>query len=139
MPNQVFNFSAGPSILPRPVLEQAQDELRSYKGIGMSVMEISHRSGHFEKILADAKEGIRELLSLPDNYHVLFLQGGATLQFSMVPMNFLPADGSADYIVTGAWGKKAVPEAAPTHPLRPQPTRPECVSRRDPLPLPGSS
>ena len=97
--------------MPRPVLERAQEELRSYNGIGMSVMEVSHRSRYFERILAEAGQGLRELMSLPDNYQVLFLQGGATLQFSMVPMNFLPRNGSADYIVTGAWGKKALPEA----------------------------
>ena len=111
MPDQVFNFSAGPSILPRPVLERAQEELRSYNGIGMSVMEISHRSRHFEGILAETGERLRELMSLPEHYQVMFLQGGATLQFSMVPLNFLTAQVAADYIVTGYWGKKAVPEA----------------------------
>lgn len=90
-------------------MEKAQSELLSLGGIGMSVMEISHRSKHFEPILESAREGIRELLSVPDNYRILFLQGGASLQFSMIPMNFLK--NSADYIVTGAWGVKAVREA----------------------------
>ncbi len=77
----------------------------------MSIMEISHRSKTFDEIIGQAESGLRELLNLPDNYHVLFLQGGASLQFSMIPMNFLPKDASADYIVTGSWGKKAVKEA----------------------------
>lgn len=109
---RVFNFSSGPSILPVPVLQRAQDEILSLNdGIGMSVMEISHRSEYFEKILADAESGIRGLLQIPSNYRVLFLQGGASLQFSMVPINFLKAGGSADYIITGAWGEKALVEA----------------------------
>lgn len=106
---RIFNFSAGPAVLPTEVLEKAQSELLSLDGIGMSVMEISHRSKHFEPILESAREGIRELLSVPDNYKILFLQGGASLQFSMIPLNFLKT--SADYIVTGAWGVKAVKEA----------------------------
>jgi phosphoserine aminotransferase len=106
---RIFNFSAGPAVLPTEVLEKAQRELLSLDGIGMSVMEISHRSKHFEPILESAREGIRELLSVPDNYRILFLQGGASLQFSMIPLNFLK--NSADYIVTGAWGVKAVKEA----------------------------
>lgn len=111
MSGKVFNFSAGPAIMPVPVLEKAQSEIRSFNGIGMSVMEISHRSKHFEAVLNTAERGLRKLLAVPDNYRVLFLQGGATLQFSMVPMNFLAAGETADYIVTGAWGKKAVVEA----------------------------
>ncbi|HEX8248235.1 MAG TPA: 3-phosphoserine/phosphohydroxythreonine transaminase [Pyrinomonadaceae bacterium] len=106
---RIFNFSAGPAVLPAEVLEKAQSELLSLDGIGMSVMEISHRSKHFEPILESAREGIRELLGVPGNYRILFLQGGASLQFSMIPMNFLK--NSADYIVTGAWGVKAVREA----------------------------
>ncbi len=109
MTKKVFNFSAGPAILPREVLEIAQRELISFEGIGMSVMEISHRSKTFAGVLERAESGIRRLLSVPDNYRILFLQGGASLQFSMVPLNFLK--GSADYVVTGAWGKKAVKEA----------------------------
>jgi phosphoserine aminotransferase len=109
---RIYNFSAGPAILPEPVLEKAQAELLSFDGIGMSIMEVSHRSGYFEKVLIAAETGLRELLNVPDNYRILFLQGGATLQFSMVPMNFLSKGKSADYIVTGAWGEKAVAEAA---------------------------
>ena len=108
---RIYNFSAGPAILPLPVLERAQAELLSLPGVGMSVMEISHRSKPFEEIINHAESSVRELLGLPTNYHVLFLQGGASLQFSMVPMNLLPKEGSADYIVTGSWGKKAVKEA----------------------------
>ncbi|MFZ1700801.1 MAG: 3-phosphoserine/phosphohydroxythreonine transaminase [Pyrinomonadaceae bacterium] len=111
MTHQIYNFSAGPAILPRPVLERARDEILSLDGIGMSVMEISHRSAAFEAVLGAAEVGIRDLLAVPDHYKILFLQGGAALQFSMVPMNFLGAGGTADYIVTGAWGKKAAAEA----------------------------
>ncbi len=111
MTERIFNFSAGPAVLPLPVLEEAQRELVSLPGVGMSVMEISHRSKTFDEIIGRAERGVRELMGLPDNYHVLFLQGGASLQFSMIPMNLLPREGSADYIVTGSWGKKAVKEA----------------------------
>src|SRR5678816_1317557 len=111
MTERIFNFSAGPAVLPVPVLEHAQREMLSLPGVGMSVMEISHRSKTFDEIIGRAESGLRELLGIPDNYRVLFLQGGASLQFSMVPMNFLPADGSADYIITGSWGKKALKEA----------------------------
>jgi len=111
MTERIYNFSAGPAILPLPVLAQAQRELVSLPGIGMSVMEISHRSEPFDEILQGADNGIRELMGVPDDYHVLFLQGGASLQFSMIAMNFLSPDSSADYILTGSWGKKAVKEA----------------------------
>jgi phosphoserine aminotransferase len=111
MTKRIYNFSAGPACLPVSVLEQAQSELLSLNGIGMSVMEISHRSKHFDAIIDSAKTGLRELLNIPDNYQILFLQGGATLQFSMIPLNFLGEDETADYIVTGAWGKKALKEA----------------------------
>jgi phosphoserine aminotransferase len=111
MTERIFNFSAGPAVLPEPVLEQAQRDLMSLPGVGMSVMEISHRSTTFDDIIGSADSGLRELLSIPDDYHVLFLQGGASLQFSMVAMNFLAADKSADYILTGSWGKKALKEA----------------------------
>ena len=114
MTKRIYNFSAGPAIMPVPVLEQAQRELLSVDGCGMSVMEISHRSKRFEAILDSAERGIRELLSVPDNYRILFLQGGATMQFSMVPINFLHAGRSADYVITGAWGKKALIEAKKT-------------------------
>ena len=111
MTERIFNFSAGPAVLPVPVLEEAQRDLLSLPGVGMSVMEISHRSKTFDEIVGGAESGLRELLRIPDNYRILFLQGGASLQFSMVPMNFLSADGSADYVITGSWGKKALKEA----------------------------
>lgn len=111
MTERIFNFSAGPAVLPLPVLEEAQQELLSLPGVGMSVLEISHRSKVFDQIIQNADSGLRELLGVPEGYHVLFLQGGASLQFSMVPINFLPAGGSADYIITGSWGKKALKEA----------------------------
>lgn len=111
MTERIYNFSAGPAVLPLEVLQQAQSEMTSLNGIGMSVMEVSHRSKHFEPILEAAKNGIRELLRVPDNYKILFLQGGASLQFSMIPLNFLGKDETADYVITGAWGKKAIKEA----------------------------
>ena len=111
MTDRIFNFSAGPAVLPVPVLEEAQRDMLSLPGVGMSVMEISHRSKTFDEIINRTEASLRDLLKIPSNYHILFLQGGASLQFSMVPMNFLPADGSADYILTGSWGKKALKEA----------------------------
>lgn len=111
MTERIFNFSAGPAILPVPVLEEAKREMLSLPGVGMSVMEISHRSKTFDAIHAQAEAGLRELLGIPDNYRVLFLQGGASLQFSMIPMNFLSEGKSADYVITGSWGKKALKEA----------------------------
>ncbi|MFY9620431.1 MAG: 3-phosphoserine/phosphohydroxythreonine transaminase [Pyrinomonadaceae bacterium] len=111
MTERIFNFSAGPAIIPVPVLEEAQRDMLSLPGVGMSVMEISHRSKTFDEIVDGAENGLRELLNIPKGYAVLFLQGGASLQFTMVPMNFLSLDGSADYIVTGSWGQKAVKEA----------------------------
>ena len=111
MTERIHNFSAGPAVLPLPVLEEAQRDMLSLPGVGMSVMEISHRSKTFDEIFGRVDAGLRKLLGIPDNYHVLFLQGGASLQFSMIPMNFLPAEGSADYIITGSWGKKALKEA----------------------------
>ncbi|MDR1832419.1 MAG: 3-phosphoserine/phosphohydroxythreonine transaminase [Fusobacteriaceae bacterium] len=107
---RIYNFSAGPAMLPAEVLETAAAEMLNYKGSGMSVMEMSHRSKVFENILHEAEKDIRELMNIPDNYDVLFLQGGGHLQFSMVPMNLLK-HGVADYIVTGAWSKKAFEEA----------------------------
>ncbi len=103
---RIYNFSAGPAVLPREVLEQASDELMNWHGCGMSVMEMSHRGKEFTSILEAAEADLRSLMSIPANYKVLFLQGGATLQFDQVPMNLL-AGGSADYIVTGDWSKKA--------------------------------
>ena len=111
MTERIFNFSAGPAVIPLPVLEEAQANMLSLPGVGMSVMEISHRSKTFDEIIQGAEAGLRELLNIPKDYAVLFLQGGASLQFAMVPMNFLSLDASADYIVTGSWGKKAVKEA----------------------------
>jgi len=111
MTERIFNFSAGPAVLPVPVLEEAQRDMVSMPGVGMSVMEISHRSKTFDEIIGRAEASLRELLGIPNNYQILFLQGGASLQFSMAPMNLLPADGSADYVITGSWGKKALKEA----------------------------
>ncbi|MEP6786898.1 MAG: 3-phosphoserine/phosphohydroxythreonine transaminase [Acidobacteriota bacterium] len=111
MTERIYNFSAGPAMIPLPVLERAREELLSVNGIGMSVMEISHRSKQFEAILNGAESGIREILRVPANYKILFLQGGASLQFSMVPINFLGADQTADYVTTGFWGRKALTEA----------------------------
>jgi phosphoserine aminotransferase len=111
MTKRVFNFNPGPGTLPLEVLEQAQAELLDFKGTGMSVMEISHRSKEFEAVIEDAAADLRSLLSIPANYKILFLQGGASLQFTMLPMNLLPANSSADYIVTGVWGKTAIKEA----------------------------
>ena len=108
---RIHNFSAGPAALPLPVLEEAQRDLISLPGVGMSVMEISHRSKTFEEILGRAIEDIRALAGVPADYKILMLQGGATLQFSMVPMNLLAAGGSADYIDTGSWSDKAIQEA----------------------------
>jgi phosphoserine aminotransferase len=108
---RIFNFAAGPAILPVDVLEEAQRDLLALPGVGMSVLEISHRSKTFDEIIQGCEADMRTLAGIPDNYRVLFLQGGASLQFSMVPMNLLPPDGSADYIVTGAWSQKAVKEA----------------------------
>ncbi len=111
MTHRVYNFSAGPAAIPLPVLERAQAEMLSVNGIGMSVMEISHRSTHFEAILAGAEQGLRDVQKVPDNFRILFLQGGASLQFSMIPINFLAADQTADYVITGFWGRKALTEA----------------------------
>ncbi len=108
---RVFNFSAGPAVLPVPVLEQAQRDLVSLPGVGMSILEVSHRSKVFEDVLARAVADIRELAKVPSNYRVLFLQGGASLQFTMVPMNLLSEGTTADYLVTGAWARKAADEA----------------------------
>jgi phosphoserine aminotransferase len=108
---RIFNFAAGPAVLPLPVLEEAQRDLIALPGVGMSILEISHRSKTFDEIIQSCEADIRRLASIPANYHVLFLQGGASLQFSMVPMNLLPSGASADYLVTGSWSQKAVKEA----------------------------
>lgn len=108
---RVFNFNPGPATLPLPVLEKAQQEMPNYKGTGMSVMEISHRSKEFEAIVNETASLFKELLAIPENYKVLFLQGGASTQFFMVPSNFLPEGETADYIITGSFADKAYKEA----------------------------
>jgi phosphoserine aminotransferase len=109
--HRVYNFSAGPAVLPVSVLEEIQRDLVSLPGVGMSILEISHRSAAFESILAQAEADIRALAGIPSNYKVLFLQGGASLQFSMVPMNLLAPGATADYIDSGSWAEKAIKEA----------------------------
>ena len=108
--SRVYNFSAGPAVLPEEVLKEAADEMLDYRGTGMSVMEMSHRSKAFETIIQEAEADLRELMDIPDNYKVLFLQGGASQQFAMIPMNLMK-NRMADYIVTGQWAKKAADEA----------------------------
>jgi phosphoserine aminotransferase len=108
---RLFNFAAGPAVLPLPVLEEMQHDLLALPGVGISILEISHRSKTFEAILARAEADMRTLAGIPANYRVLFLQGGASLQFSMVPMNLLADDSTADYIDTGSWAEKAIAEA----------------------------
>ena len=110
MYDRIFNFSAGPATMPEPVLEEIAAEMMNYRGSGMCVMEMSHRSKVFQNILAEAESDLKDLMGIPDNYKILFIQGGGTLQFSMVPMNLLK-NGVADYIVTGNWSKKAYAEA----------------------------
>ncbi|MBX9791260.1 MAG: 3-phosphoserine/phosphohydroxythreonine transaminase [Pirellulales bacterium] len=113
MAQRVFNFSSGPAVLPLPVLEQAQRDLLALPGVGMSVLEISHRSKPFDEILASTESNLRKLLGIPDGHRVLFFQGGAALQFSMIPMNLLRGtERAAEYLVAGAWGKKAQQAAA---------------------------
>ena len=111
MEKRIYNFSAGPAVLPEEVLLEAQKDLFSYKSCGMSVMEMSHRGKIFDQIIKEAEADLRKLLDINDNYAVLFLQGGATLQFSMVPLNLMPPKNKADYIITGSWAKKALKEA----------------------------
>lgn len=110
--NRVYNFSAGPSMLPLPVLEKAQKEMLNYGGTGMSVMEMSHRSKAYDDIIKEAERLLRKLMSVPDNYKVLFLQGGGSTQFAMVPLNLFGKSKKADYVKTGQWAKKAAAEAA---------------------------
>ena len=109
--NRAINFSAGPGVLPLEVLKKAQEELVDYRGVGMSVMEMSHRSKEYEAIIGGAEQNLRKLMNIPANYKVLFLQGGASMQFAMVPLNLFSAAKRADYISTGAWAKKAISEA----------------------------
>ena len=108
--SRVYNFSAGPAVLPEEVLREAAEEMLDYQGTGMSVMEMSHRSKAYDKIIKDAEQDLRDLMNIPDNYKVLFLQGGASQQFAAVPMNLMK-NGKAAYIVTGQWAKKAYQEA----------------------------
>ena len=106
-----YNFSAGPSALPVDVLKQAQEELLDWHGLGLSIMEMSHRSSEFVGVAEKAEQDLRDLMQIPDNYKVLFMQGGASSQFSMIPMNLLRGKKAADYINTGDWSKKAIKEA----------------------------
>ena len=110
MYDRTYNFSAGPATMPVPVLEEIRDEMMNYRGSGMCVMEMSHRSKMFQEIYDNAVADLRKLMAIPENYKILFIQGGATLQFSMIPLNLMK-NGVADYIVTGAWSKKAFTEA----------------------------
>ena len=110
MYDRIYNFSAGPATMPVEVLEEIRDEMLNYRGTGMCVMEMSHRSKAFQQIADEAEADLRKLMNIPDNYKVLFIQGGATLQFAMIPMNLMK-NGVADYVVTGAWSKKAFTEA----------------------------
>ncbi|RJP84190.1 MAG: 3-phosphoserine/phosphohydroxythreonine transaminase [Desulfobacteraceae bacterium] len=109
--NRIFNFNAGPAVLPLPVLEEIQASFLNFKGSGMSITEVSHRSVWFDDVINDAVARTKRLLGLDDKFHVLFLQGGASMQFAMVPMNFLPEGKSADYVNTGTWSTKAIKEA----------------------------
>jgi len=109
--SRVYNFSAGPAILPEAVLKQAQEELLNWHGAGASIMEMSHRGKEFVSVAAEAEQDVRDLLGVPNNYKVLFLQGGASAQFATIPMNLLRGKTTADYILTGAWGKKAISDA----------------------------
>jgi len=111
MEKRVYNFSAGPAILPEEALKEAQENLMALPGVGMSILEISHRSKTFAAIHEEAKANVKKLLDVPDDYAILFLQGGASLQFSMVPLNLMPPKNKADYILTGSWSKKAIKEA----------------------------
>ena len=115
---RLFNFSAGPAAIPLSVLQQAQQELLSMPGCGASVMEISHRSPQFGHVMADAEQRLRRLLGVPENYRVLFLQGGSRLQFSMVPMNLMSEGTAANYLLSGAWGKNALSEARKAGPVQ---------------------
>ena len=141
---RILNFGAGPAVLPLPVLEEAQRDMLALPGTGMSILEISHRSKAFETIIQEAEAEIRALGSIPDSHHVLFLQGGASLQFSMVPMNLLTTGAPADYIVTGSWGQKAVKEAKRAGPVNvaatTEPTGFKRLPRPDEMKLtPGAS
>ena len=109
--SRVYNFSAGPSMLPEEVLKKAAAEMLDYNGSGQSVMEMSHRSKTYKAIIDEAEALLRELMNIPENYKVLFLQGGASTQFAAIPLNFANGSGKTDYIITGQWAKKAFSEA----------------------------
>lgn len=109
--SRIYNFNPGPAVLPQPVLEQVQAELIEYQGRGMSILEMSHRSAEYEAINSSAEQQIKRLLDLDDDYRVLFMQGGASTQFALLPLNFLPAGRTADYVLTGSWSEKALSEA----------------------------
>lgn len=111
MKERAYNFSAGPSMLPEPVIKEVAEQLLNYQGCGESVMEMSHRSAEFKKILADAEANLREIMNIPDNYKVLFVQGGGTVQFAMVPLNLAVNSGKIDFVQTGQWADKAYKEA----------------------------
>src|SRR5437868_5746276 len=113
MPDRIHNFSAGPAVLPESVLRKAQEAIWNAAGSGIGIMEHSHRGKVFDRVINEAEAACRNLAGIPDNYRILFLQGGASLQFAMVPMNFLTSDGTADYLITGVWSQKAVKEAKP--------------------------
>src|SRR5262245_11483425 len=130
----VHNFNAGPAMLPPPVLERVQAELLDYQGRGMSIMEMSHRSKEFEAVNAQAEERLKRLLGVGAGYRVLFVQGGASTQFAMLPMNFLPPGGTADYLMTGAWADKAFEEARALGQARQAGSTKEGGYRRGPRP-----
>ncbi len=134
MNNRVYNFNPGPSTLPLSVLEKAKSELLNYKGTGMSIMEISHRSKEFESIIQNAESLIKELAGVGDNYRVLFIQGGASMQFDMIPMNFLTEGKTADYIITGSFAEKAYKEAKKMGHVNVAATTKEETFRRIPRP-----
>ncbi|MGN0637227.1 MAG: aminotransferase class V-fold PLP-dependent enzyme, partial [Huintestinicola sp.] len=110
--SRVYNFSAGPAMLPEKVLETAAAEMLDYKGTGESVMEMSHRSKEYQAIIDETEALLREIMSIPDNYKVLFLQGGASTQFAMIPLNLMTGSGKADFVITGQWANKAYQEAS---------------------------
>ena len=124
-----YNFSAGPAVLPAPVLRQAAEELPDWHGTGMSVMEMSHRGRDFVQIAESAEASLRDLMAIPDDYRVLFLQGGATGQFAAIPMNLAQQDGAADYVITGMWGKRADMIVHETDPYNAEPPRAALAGR----------
>ena len=124
---RTFNFSAGPAMMPEPVLEEIRDEMMNYRGSGMCVMEMSHRSKVFQQIIDEAEADLRKLMNIPDNYKVIFMQGGATLQFAMVPMNLMVKNNKADYVRTGSFSTKASEEKGRTMPEVPMMEMPSTI------------